>query len=37
MFTANESSYAERDTFRGESIAWINENALAVYSRQLGW
>ena len=30
VFTANESSYAEQDTFRGEGIAWISENALAV-------
>ena len=33
VFTINGSSYAEPDTFRGEGIAFISENALSVYGR----
>ena len=33
VFTVNQSSYAEPDTFRGEGIAWLSENARDVYGR----
>lgn len=33
VFTVNETSYAEPDTFRGEGIAWISTNARDVYGR----
>ena len=33
VFTVNGSSYAEHDTFRGEGIAFVSENALSVYGR----
>lgn len=33
VFTVKKSPHAERDTWRGEGIAWIGDNALAVYGR----
>lgn len=33
VFSVNQSSYAEPDTFRGEGIAWISEHAKDVYGR----
>jgi carboxylesterase type B len=33
VFTVNGSSYIEWDSFRGEGIAFINENALSVYGQ----
>jgi carboxylesterase type B len=33
VFTVNQSSYAEPDTWRGEGIGWISGNARDVYGR----
>jgi carboxylesterase type B len=33
VFSVNETSYPEPDTFRGEGIAWISEHAWDVYGR----
>ena len=33
VFSVNETSYVEADTFRGEGIAWISEHAKDVYGR----
>jgi len=33
VFTVKKSPHAERDTWRGEGIAWIGDNALNVYGR----
>ena len=33
VFTVNQSSYAEPDTFRREGISWISEHARDVYGR----